>query len=289
MGYNHLSFAERYYIEIESKLGKSFNQIACDLGRSQSAISREVSRNSGLRGYRHQQANQLAQQRHQDKAKAVKLTCEIKFIIDVCLTYDWSPEQIAGRLFGMDLISLHHESIYQYILADKPHGGQLYKHLRHKNKTYRKRYRTGHNRTGIPNRRDIDDRPAAANNRERIGDGEAATIIANKHKGAIVTLDERKTKIRFAAPLPCKRAVYVTEAITPLLDPVKDFVKTITFDNDKEFTQHEKIAEATEPNFAATKKKIKYYQSVGINWSCALALHLSFCLVANVVLITFPG
>jgi IS30 family transposase len=29
-----------------------------------------------------------------------------------------------------------------------------------------------------------------------------------------------------------------------LLDPIKAFVKTITFDNGKEFTLHEKIAEA---------------------------------------------
>lgn len=246
MGYRHLSLVERYYIGLESKLGKSFNQIACDLGRSQSTISREVNRNSGLRGYRYQQADRLTQQRHRDKPKAVKLTKEIKYIIDVCIKCDWSPEQISGRLSDMDLISLHHETIYQYILADKSQGGQLYKHLRHQNKTYRKRYGTAHNRTGIPNRRDIDDRPAAANNRERVGDWEADTIIGNQHKGAIVTLDERKTKVRLAAPLPGKKALYVTEAITRLLGPVKFFVKTITFDNGKEFTQHEKIAEAAE-------------------------------------------
>ena len=59
MGYKHLSLAERHYIELERKLGKSFSQIACVLGRSPSSISREVERNTGLRGYRHKQADRL--------------------------------------------------------------------------------------------------------------------------------------------------------------------------------------------------------------------------------------
>lgn len=39
MGYKHLCLSERHYIGFESKLGKSFNKIASDLGRSQSTIS----------------------------------------------------------------------------------------------------------------------------------------------------------------------------------------------------------------------------------------------------------
>lgn len=246
MGYSHLSLAERYYIELEIKLGKSLNQIACDMGRSQSTISREITRNTGLRGYRHQQADRKAKQRHKNKSKAIKLTGEFKFIIGACLRCDWSPEQIAGRFKSMGLISLHHETIYQFILTDKRDGGHLYTHLRHQNKTYRKRYGSAHNRTGIPNRRDIDERPAEANQRERVGDWEADTIIGCRHQGAIVTLDERKSKLRLAAPLPGKRAVYVVDAIVSLLQPIKKFVKTITFDNGKEFVRHEEIAAATE-------------------------------------------
>jgi len=78
MGYRHLSLVKRYYIALESKLGKSFNQIACNLGRSQSTISREVNRNRGLRGYRYQQTDRLTQQHHKDKPKAVKLTRDDK-------------------------------------------------------------------------------------------------------------------------------------------------------------------------------------------------------------------
>ncbi len=242
MSYKHLSLAERYYIEIELKMKVSINQIAKAMGRSHSTISREIQRNTGQRGYRHKQANCLAGERHVNKFKAIKLTDEIKNLIAVCLQNDWSPEQIAGRFQDDGIVSLHHETIYQYILADKASGGLLYKHLRHQAKTYRKRYGSAHNRSGIPNRIDIDQRPAEANNRERIGDWEADTIIGKNHKGAIVTLDDRKSKLRLAAPLPSKKAKYVKEAMISLFSPIKKFVKTVTFDNGKEFTLHENIA-----------------------------------------------
>jgi IS30 family transposase len=42
------------------------------MGRNKSTISRELSRNTGKRGYRHKQANRLADERHQKKNKAIK-------------------------------------------------------------------------------------------------------------------------------------------------------------------------------------------------------------------------
>jgi len=243
MSYKHLCPEERHYIEIELKKGISQNKIAESLGRSQSSISRELGRNTGQRGYRNKQAESFAQERHKNKPKEVKLTGEIKCIINAHIEDDWSPEQVAGRLKNDGVISLHHETIYQHILADKKAGGELYKHLRHQNKTYRKRYGSAHNRSGIPNRVDIDERPEEANTRERIGDWEADTIIGKNHKGAIVTLDERKSKLRLAFPLSGKKAQPVLDATILMLDPIKTFVKTITFDNGKEFTLHEKIAE----------------------------------------------
>ncbi len=246
MSYIHLSLAERHYIEIEHKTGTSMNDIAKALGRSQSTLSREISRNTGQRGYRHNQANHLAEQRHKNKPKAVKLTAEIKQLINGYVKQDWSPEQIAGRLEKEGVIKLHHETIYQYILADKKAGGTLYKHLRHQHKTYRKRYGSAHNRTGIPNRVDIEQRPQEANQRQRVGDWEADTIIGKNHKGAIMTLDDRKSKLRLAAPLKSKKAQDAKQATIALLQPIKSFVETITFDNGKEFTLHELIAKALE-------------------------------------------
>lgn len=242
MSYKHLSLTDRHYIETERKMGTSLNKIAKALNRPQCTISREVARNSGKRGYRHQQADRKAQERHESKAKSIKMTSQIKELISGHIEQDWSPEQIAGRLKDDGVISLHHETIYQYILTDKKAGGDLYRHLRHQNKTYRKRYGSAHNRTGIPGRVDIDQRPEAANNRSRIGDWEADTIIGHNHKGVITTLDERVTKLRLALPTSTKAAVPVAAAISYLLNPIKNFVKTITFDNGKEFVMHQWVA-----------------------------------------------
>lgn len=242
MAYTHLSLTERHYIEVERKMGSSQNKIAKSLGRSQSSISRELQRNTGQRGYRHNQAHRLTNERHAVKPKKIKLTEEVKMLINKYLSNDWSPEQIAGKLKLDDIISLHHETIYQYLLVDKRLGGELYKQLRHQGKKYRKRYGCARNNHGIPNRVDIDERPAIANDRGRVGDWEADTIIGKNHKGAIVTLDERKSKLRLAYPLSAKRASLVTNAINYLLSPIKSRVHTVTFDNGKEFANHQKIA-----------------------------------------------
>ncbi|SDU34830.1 helix-turn-helix domain-containing protein [Nitrosomonas ureae] len=74
MAYAQLTLEERNYIEMRLKQEDSQNRIAGDMNRSQSTISRELARNTGLRGYRHTQADRKAKQRHTDKPKAIKLT-----------------------------------------------------------------------------------------------------------------------------------------------------------------------------------------------------------------------
>ncbi|VAW98617.1 Mobile element protein [hydrothermal vent metagenome] len=248
MSYKHLSLEERHYIEVSLKNGNAASDIGKDLGRPQCTITREIARNTGLRGYRHSQANGMANKRHETKPKFIKLTADIIDIIEVYIRKDWSPEQIVGRLEKDNIIKLHHETIYQHILSDKRSGGDLYTHLRHQNKTYRKRYGSAHprNRNGIPNRTDIDDRPEVVNTRERVGDWEGDTMIGKNHKGVFVTLDERKSKLRLALPVSSKKARDVTDAMLSLFGPIKHVVSTITFDNGKEFAYHEEVAKEME-------------------------------------------
>ncbi len=244
MAYKQLSLEERHYIYVERKKGALQKDIASALDRSPGTVSRELSRNTWQRGYRYKQADNKAGIRHKEKPKAVKLSDDIKTLITKYLKQDWSPEQIAGRLKHDGVISLHHETIYNFVLVDKESGGLLYKHLRHQNKTYRKRYGSAHNRTGIPNRTDIDERPKEANERSCIGHWEADTVIGKGHQGAIVTMDDRLSKLRLAAPLDGKKADGVTAAMIKLLKPIKELVHTITFDNGKEFSFHETIAKS---------------------------------------------
>lgn len=242
MSFQHLSLEERHYIEIAFKEGLSQNTIAKHLLRCQSTISRELQRNRGKKGYRHKQAHRITQKRHVAKPKACKMTRELKVKIAHYLHQKWSPEQIAGRLKKSGEADIHYETIYQYILEDKRCGGVLFLNLRHQNKKYRKRYGSAHNRTGIPNRVDIAKRPLEANERMRVGDWEFDTIVGKRHKGAIVTMDDRKSKLRLAMPVQKRSAQLVTQAIVTLLTPIKEFVKTGTFDNGKEFVMHEVIA-----------------------------------------------
>ena len=249
MKHKHLSLEERYYIETALKKGDSQNMIAKALNRSQGTISKEISRNKGERGYRCKQADRFANARHKEKPKNIKMTDEIKlFIKEQLESNQSSPEQIVGRLKKVQNLSLHYESVYRYIIQDKRDGGELYLHLRHKQKPYRKRYGSASTNSakGIPDRVDIDERPEIINNRQRVGDWEGDTVIGAKHKGAIVTLDERVSKLRLALPMVGKLALDTKEAIIELLEPIKPFVKSITFDNGKEFAKHKDIANSLE-------------------------------------------
>jgi len=129
--YKQLTSEERYYIATCLRQGISKNQIAKQLDRSHTTVLREISRNTGGSGYRYKQAHVFAKQRHGAKNKYTKLNDSIKKLINRYIKLDWSPEQVCGRLSRDNVIDLHHETVYRYILKNKQHNGKLYKHLRH--------------------------------------------------------------------------------------------------------------------------------------------------------------
>jgi len=73
-------------------------------------------------------------------------------------------------------------------------------------------------------------------------------MMEKAHKGCLVTLDDSLSKLRLAAPLKTKHAKGVTEAIIKLLDPIKEWVHTIAFDNGKGFAFHERITKKLDCN-----------------------------------------
>ena len=157
--------------------------IAKVIGVDKSTVSRELKRNSWKRGYRPKQADAFAKDRQQGKSKdrIDNRTCGfIKLLIE----NDWSPEQIQGWMKEHLSYSVSHEWIYQYILKDKQAGGSLYLHLRCKKKR-NKRYGSNDRRGNLKNRVSIDERPDVVEERNRIGDWEADTIIGKAHKQAI--------------------------------------------------------------------------------------------------------
>ena len=72
---------------------------------------------------------------------------------------------------------------------------------------------------------------------------EADTIIGKGHQGVLVTLAERVSKKTLIAAVPTKHAEVVKDAIIKLLEPEKEHLHTMTFDNGKELAYHAKIKE----------------------------------------------
>jgi transposase, IS30 family len=244
--YAQLTQEQRYQIYALQKTGHSRSEIAEVIGVHKSSVSRELKRNRGQRGYRPQQAQSLAMERRQKGVP--RITVETWALVERLLKQDWSPEQISGRLKKEQKVCISHEWIYQYVLQDKQAGGDLYRHLRCQKKR-RKRYGMYDRRGKLPNCRSIEERPAIVNSRKRLGDWEADTMIGKKHKQALVTLTERKSRFTMLGKVARRTAQAVQNQINRLLLPVADKVHTLTSDHGKEFAYHEQIAEMLQLKF----------------------------------------
>jgi IS30 family transposase len=241
--YKQLTYEQRCQIEAFKKSGFAQVEIAAVVGVSQSTISRELSRNTGQRGYRYKQAHNAALSRRKEAKKATKVTPHLIKLVESLLTEKWSPEQISGWLLKEHMILLSHECIYQHVWADKFSGGELFKNLRRHGRKYHKRSNGKTNRGQIKNRVSIEERPAEVDEKSRVGDWEIDTVIGKGHSGALVTIVERATQFTLSAQLNDKSAESVTEATIALLKPFAAALHTITADNGKEFAYHERITE----------------------------------------------
>ena len=248
--FTQLTLKERYQISAYIKVGYTQNKIANLLNKSQSTISREINRNSRYGKYHPEVAEQLSFIKHKNKAKSIKLTKKAKIYIQEKLKWDWSPEQISVVMKKQKLkYAVSHETIYQYIYANKLKGGRLYFRLRHKNKRYHKRSSDYNTRGIIKNRISIDKRPKIVEKKSRIGDFEIDTVIGAHHKGALVTVVDRKSKFALIKKVASKHADIVSQALIDMLHPIKAIIHTITSDNGKEFAYHEKVADSLDTSF----------------------------------------
>src|SRR6185436_9235545 len=229
MNYRQLAREQRYTISVLMKDGYNQSQIADSLGFHKSTISRELQRNRGANGYYFNQAQQLARQRRR-RSHGPRISVQTWQQVELLLRRQWSPEQISGRLKLERQQSVSPERIYLYVYADKRRGGSLYRHLRSQKKQ-RKRYGGYIRRGQIPNRVSIDERPPIVASKGRFGDWEADTIIGARHKGGILSVVERKSKLTRLSMLATKAAAEMKYACVALLAPLAARVHTITVDN----------------------------------------------------------
>ena len=244
--YHQLTREQRYQIYALKKMGHYLSEIADVLGVNKSSVSRELKRNSGKRGYRPQQAQALALERR--RTGQPRITSRTWATVARLLRQEWSPEQISGRLKKEQGLGISHEWIYQYVLQDQWAGGELYRHLRCQ-KQRRKRYGQYERRGQLLNCTSIEERPALVNRRQRLGDWEVDTLIGKRHKQAMLTLTERKSRFTLLGKVTHRTAQEVENQIHKLLVPVSDQVHTLTSDHGKEFANHQHLAETLNLKF----------------------------------------
>ena len=243
--YNHFTLSERKYLEESLQEGKSFRQIAKDLGRSPSTISREVKRNWSKKAdrYHHWNANncyKFRRKRCHRKNNLTKIPAAFAFALEKLLLY-WSPEIIAGRwnLTHEDKISMR--SIYRAVRAGVFPGVKPATHFRRKGKPYanKKKSFTQYFDHSIHDRDEIVDR------RGRCGDFEGDTVYGSVGKGYLVTAVDRRSRLTVAAIAKDKTVASTNAAFIAALAKAKDIrPRTLTLDNGKEFLGFHELEKA---------------------------------------------
>jgi len=239
-----LIMEEREVISQMFAAGHSRKAIAARLGRPRSTIGRELARNAQDDGsYSAVVAQRKAEARRRHRPLIRKLERpELNAAVRLRLTREWSPDQIAGRLrrSRTDDARFHvsPQTIYTWIEqdADSEHWKTF---LRRAGKP-----KKSPGRGRMPRQVRIDGRPAAANRRLRLGDFEGDTIVSRGKRSGLVTLVDRRSRFLLAAKLKDRTATRTRQKIEDLLAPLSaDNRHTLTFDNGKEFAEHETLAE----------------------------------------------
>lgn len=222
---------------------KTQNEIAAEIGKHPSTVSREYKRNATARGgYTDTKAQAMAEGRRSHGAPHNKTPRLLLWRIEQWITEEqWSPAQIVGTL-AKEGTHISRQTIYNHIHADK--SGRLLANTRHKGKYNRKtkKERKPTKATNIPNRTSIHDRPGEADG-TRFGDWEMDLIIGKDGYGAILVLAERSTSYCIIEKLTHgKNAREIAKAVIRLLYAYRlTGVLTITTDNGSEFSAHLEI------------------------------------------------
>jgi IS30 family transposase len=242
--YTHLSSDEREEIAVGLEQGESLRAIAATLGRSPSSISREITRNTPpLRNvrYRGNRAQRRAAERSRcSHAKQRLANPALRLYVESHLVNDgWTPQEISGRLpIDRPELSTNHESIYQWIYEERR---DLIQYLPKNHKKRRKRpYDKKKNRSKIPNRVDITERPAHIEKREQPGHWEVDTVVSRQSGVCAAVLVERKSRLYIVIRMKDKSARSMRRALEKALGRLPPGLRrTLTYDNGLENVLHE--------------------------------------------------
>lgn len=242
----HITDSDRSEISILLWKKHSHREIAEALGKSHSAIDREILRNSTKGGYDPLAAKAKARtRRKQSKYQGMKVedSPEIQAYVIAHLKLHQTPEEIAGRMKEVDthVPYVSHEAIYKWLYS--PYGQKYCYLLPSQRFKPRKRREKKTERSLIPNRVGIEERPEAANDRSEFGHFETDTVVSGKRTGSKAALDvlvERKSRYTRLRKLPNLRPKSNNRALKKMAKDLK--MSTLTYDNGIENRNHEELA-----------------------------------------------
>jgi IS30 family transposase len=257
--YIQLGQKERDRIFLLKKKGMSNSDIAKKIGRNKSTIGRELRRNihQKFRQYLPDTAQRKANKRKERGRKERYAAKEpaLKKKIVVLLRKGWSPDLIAGRLKSLGFPYLNQESIYQFIYSLEGRKQNLRQYLRRAHRVRRpKAGRKPQERGGIPNRTDIAKRPKHIEKRKQFGHWEGDNVVYNRHRRALSTSVERKTrKVVIFRPRDLTAKTKAKGIIRRFRSLPNEARRTMTYDNGREAAAHETVTAAIGMKFYFAK------------------------------------
>jgi IS30 family transposase len=252
---NRLTLAEREEIACRRAAGAGVRQIARELARPASTISRELARNTTRRAYRASTAQAAADRRaRRPKLALLATNLPLRQEVQRRLRLSHSPEQIAARL-RLDYpdqpeMWVSAETIYQsiYVQGRGALKRDLAKHLRTGRALRKPRRQPGHRRRRITDMVNIAERPAEAAERTVPGHWEGDLITGAGNASAIGTLVERTTGFVILLHLPGDHGALAVQhaMITAVSALPATLRRSLTWDQGIEMANHVQIAAATE-------------------------------------------
>jgi len=254
--YKRLSDFEREEISRMLSQKCSFHDIAKQLGRYASTISREVAKGSCNKyTYRAIKAQNRAR-RNAGKRKSGKFRLnnnqKLGRYVYEKLKLKWSPAQIAEKLekdypLNMEM-RISPEAIYTYIYI-LPRGSlkkELISCLRQNRKRRHKQSRGVKMERKIEDMLSIEERPKEVENRIIPGHWEGDLIIGKNNRSALGTLVERTTRTTILIPVKSKEAEVVAKAFAKEVKKLPEQMKlTMTYDQGREMAQHKLFTKIT--------------------------------------------
>ena len=236
--HKQLTFEER--VQLEEFLGqqRSQGEIARALERSESTISRELSRHRVNGVYVAKLAQSESEQRRRERPVTRKMDRpEIRDAVQDGLIQYWAPDEIAGRLQErwpqQRERHISASSVYLWIKCQGPQRKHWEQFLRRRGR------RPYHPRKPAKNAaRPIQGRPQIIERRGRLGDFEGDLVLGLPGSGGLLTLVDRRSRFLSLELVDNKTSRHVHGRVQQALSKLPSTKRrSITFDNGSEFAR----------------------------------------------------